>query len=105
MHLNLVADRAALLEIKPEQIEAHRSLVAQAYRLFGAHHYDHYDFLVALTERMGGIGLEHHRFSEDGVPPGYFTEWDKLAAGRDLLSHEFSHSWNGKYRRPAGLAT
>jgi predicted metalloprotease with PDZ domain len=105
VHLDLVADRAELLEIKPEQLQAHKNLIGQAYKLFGSHHYDHYDFLVAATERMGDIGLEHHRSSEDGVPPGYFTEWDKTAWVRDLLPHEFTHSWNGKFRRPADLWT
>ena len=103
--MNVVADRAELLEIKPEQLQVHRNLIGQAYKLFGAHHYDHYDFLVAATDRMGGVGLEHHRSSEDGVPPDYFTEWDKNAWTRDLLPHEFTHSWNGKYRRPADLWT
>src|SRR2546430_4745648 len=54
---------------------------------------------------MGGIGLEHHRSSEDGTVPTYFTEWDKNADARDLLPHEYTHSWNGKFRRPADLWT
>ena len=105
VHLNVVADRPELLEIKPEQLAAHRSLVAQAYKLYGAHHYDHYDLLLALTEHMGGIGLEHHRSSENGTIPAYFTEWDKNPDARDLLPHEYTHSWNGKFRRPADLWT
>jgi predicted metalloprotease with PDZ domain len=103
--LNIVADRAELLDTKPEQIEAHRNLVSQAYKLYGAHHYDHYDFLLALTDTMGGIGLEHHRSSENSTVPNYFTEWEKTADTRDLLPHEFTHSWNGKFRRPADLWT
>lgn len=105
VHLNIVADRADLLEIKPEQLEAHRALVQQAYKLYGSHHYDHYDFLLALSDHMGGIGLEHHRSSENGTVPTYFTEWDKNADARDLLPHEYTHSWNGKFRRPADLWT
>ena len=103
--LDIVADRSDELEFKPEQLEAHRNLVSQAYRLFGSHHYDHYDFLLSLSDTMGGQGLEHHRSSEDGTVPNYFTEWDKNADTRDLLSHEFTHSWNGKFRRPADLWT
>jgi predicted metalloprotease with PDZ domain len=105
VHLNVVADRADLLEVKPEQLEAHRALVQQAYKLYGSHHYDHYDILLALTDRMGGIGLEHHQSSENGTVPTYFTEWDKNADARDLLPHEYTHSWNGKFRRPADLWT
>ncbi|MFT4196999.1 MAG: peptidase M61 [Pseudoxanthomonas sp.] len=105
VHLNVFADTAKALEAKDAQIAAHRALVQQMYKLYGAHHYDHYDFLLALTDKLGGIGLEHHRSSENSSPPGYFTEWDKNWSGRDLLAHEFNHSWDGKFRRGADLAT
>jgi predicted metalloprotease with PDZ domain len=105
VHLDIVADDAKYLEIKPEQLKAHLALVQQMYKLYGAHHYNHYDFLLSLSDKMGGEGLEHHRSSEDGVGTGYFTEWDKNWGERDLLSHEFNHSWDGKYRRGADLAT
>ena len=101
--LDIVADRPESLEIKPEAITAHRALVQQAYKLFGARHYNHYDFLLSLSDRMGGIGLEHHRSSEDGSDPDYFTDWAKQAPNRDLLPHEYTHSWNGKFRRPFDL--
>jgi predicted metalloprotease with PDZ domain len=105
VRLNLVADSPELLEAKPEHIQIHKDLVQQAYKLYGSHHYDHYDFLVALSDKIGGIGLEHHRSSENRVVPKYFTEWDKSFVGRDLLSHEYTHSWNGKFRRGADLFT
>jgi predicted metalloprotease with PDZ domain len=105
VRLNIVADRPGQLEATPEQIGVHRTLVKQAYKLFGSHHYDHYDFLLALSDKMSGIGLEHQRSSENGVAPTYFTEWDKSAVGRDLLAHEFTHSWNGKFRRGEDLWT
>jgi predicted metalloprotease with PDZ domain len=105
VHLNIVADDAKDLEIKPAQEKAHVDLVTQARKLYGSQHYDHYDFLLALTDTLGGIGLEHHRSSENAAEPGYFTEWDKNAPGRDLLAHEYTHSWNGKFRRPADLTT
>ena len=105
VHMDLVADRQELLEMKPEQLAVHRALVKQAYALFGSHHYGHYDFLVALTDHLGGIGLEHHQSSEDGTVPDYFTEWNRNADERDLLAHEYTHSWNGKFRRPADLWT
>jgi predicted metalloprotease with PDZ domain len=105
VRLNVFADRPTLLEAKPEHVAAHRALVQQAYKLYGSHHYAHYDFLLALTDRMGGIGLEHHQSSENGTVPSYFTEWDKNSNERDLLPHEYTHSWNGKFRRPADLWT
>jgi predicted metalloprotease with PDZ domain len=103
--LDVIADKPELLEAKPEQIAAHKALVQQAYKVFGSHHYDHYDFLFSLSDRMGGEGLEHHQSSEDGTQPKYFTDWDKSPAGRDLLAHEYTHSWDGKFRRPADLWT
>jgi len=103
--LDVVADDAKDLESKPEQIRAHQALVEQARKLYGSQHYDHYDFLLALSDELGGIGLEHHRSSENSADPAYFTDWDKQAHERSLLPHEFTHSWNGKFRRPADLAT
>ena len=105
VHMSIVADDAKYLEIKPEQIKPFRNLVQQMYKMYGAHHYDHYDFLVSLSDKMSGNGLEHHRSSEDGTSADFFTEWKKNALARDLFSHEFNHSWNGKYRRGADLTT
>ncbi|MDB6163586.1 MAG: family peptidase [Xanthomonadaceae bacterium] len=105
VRLDVFADDPKQLEADAHQIAVHRNLVQQAYRLFASHHYDHYDFLFSLSDQMSGNGLEHHRSSEDGVGTGYFTEWDSHAADRDLLPHEFTHSWNGKFRRGADLAT
>lgn len=102
VHLDMVADRPENLVYKPEQLAAHEKLVRELYALFGSQHFDHYDLLLALSDGFGGIGLEHHRSSENQQDPGYFSEWDKYASDRDLLAHEFTHSWNGKFRRPAG---
>jgi predicted metalloprotease with PDZ domain len=103
--LNVIADKPEQLEAKPEQIALYRNLVAEARLAFGANHFDRYEFLLALTDRMGGIGLEHHRSSENQLEPTAFTEWDKWDWDRNLLPHEYAHSWSGKYRRPARLWT
>ena len=103
--LDVMADDPSLLETKPEQVQALRDLVVQADRLYGARHFDHYDLMLALTDRMGGIGLEHQRSSENGSVPKFFTDWEHTAPARNVLPHEFTHSWNGKYRRPADLWT
>ncbi len=100
--LNMVADDAKYLVPTPAQIEIHRKLVDQAVKLFGMVPYDHYDFLLALTDQLGSIGREHHRSSENAVNPEYFTDWNSGPGRRNLLAHEFSHTWIGKYRRPAG---
>jgi len=103
--LNVVGDSPSEVEIKPEQLAAHRKLVAEAVTLYGSRHFDHYEFLLAVSDNFGGIGLEHHRSSENGVDRGYFKAWDEQGAERSLLPHEMTHSWNGKYRRPADLWT
>ena len=113
VHLNVFADRPELLKAKDEKgtkdfdahLDLHRALIQQAYKLFGSRHYDHYDFLVTLSDNIPYAGLEHHRSSEDNTGPDYFTEWDKTLVGRDLLPHEYTHSWNGKFRRPKDLWT
>ena len=105
VRLDIVADTPASFDIKPEQIAAHRKLVQETYALFGARHFDHYDLLLALSDHFGDVGLEHHRSSENRRLPGYFVDWDREGPGRSLLPHEFTHSWNGKFRQPAGLAT
>ncbi len=104
--LNLMADRMDLLTIKPEQLELYRALVQQAYRLFGGHHYDHYNFLLQLSDDIGwDTTLEHQRSAEYGEPIADFTDWAKTAADRDVIAHEYVHSWDGKFRRPADLWT
>jgi predicted metalloprotease with PDZ domain len=105
VRLDVFADRPELLEGRPEVIAAHRSLVTQAYRLFGSHHYQHYDFLFILSGQIPFSGLEHHQSSEDNTHPLYFVDWDGTPYDRDLLAHEYTHSWNGKFRRPADLWT
>jgi predicted metalloprotease with PDZ domain len=105
VHLDLFADAPEDLEIKPEQLEWHKRLTAEADKLYGSHHYDHYDFLLLLSDKVGGVGLEHHQSSEDGRPANYFADWAAGVSGVDLLGHEYTHSWNGKFRRPADLWT
>jgi predicted metalloprotease with PDZ domain len=105
VHLNVFADAPRDLDASKEQIQAHRNLIVQMHRMYGTFHFNHYDFLLALSKKMSGIGLEHHRSSENGTAPGYFTEWKQQWVRRDLLAHEFNHSWDGKYRRPQRLWT
>ncbi len=104
VRLNVVADDPKYLETKDAHIAQHKALVVQALRLFGSEHYDHYDFLLSLSEQMAGNGLEHQRSSENGQELGYFKDWNAKDGSDDLLPHEMTHSWNGKYRRPADQA-
>jgi len=103
--LEVIADNESELAASEPIVALHRNLVTQAVKLLGAQHYDHYDFLFTISDNLGGSGLEHHRSSEDGVKRGYFTDWENAQSDRNLLPHEYVHSWNGKYRRGADLWT
>jgi predicted metalloprotease with PDZ domain len=103
--LDVFADSPKDLAITPEELKLHRNLVQQAQSLFDSHHYHHYDFLFSLSDTLGGMGLEHHQSSEDSTKANYFTDWPAGVYDRDLLAHEYTHSWNGKFRRPADLWT
>lgn len=105
VHMDLFGDSAKDLEFKPESMKPYRELVQQMYKMYGAHHYGHYTFLTSVSDKLGGIGLEHHQSSEDGVKADYFTDAKKNTFSRDLFAHEYNHSWDGKYRRGADLTT
>ncbi|MGH9608780.1 MAG: M61 family metallopeptidase [Bryobacteraceae bacterium] len=103
--LDVFGDKPSDLAISPKELQLHKNLVVQEQKLFHSHHYKHYDFLFTISEVVGGQGLEHHQSSEDGTYANYFTDWKAGVADRDLLAHEYTHSWNGKFRRPADLWT
>ena len=106
MHeIDIVADTTAALEMKPETLTGLKAIVGEAYALFGARHYRSYQFLVTLSDHGGSEGLEHHESSEDGVGEKAFSDELELLDFAELIGHEYAHSWNGKYRRPVGLAT
>lgn len=105
VRLNVFADEEKDLDVSSDALEKHKNLAVEAGKLFQSHHYDHYDFLLLLSIHVGRVGLEHHQSSENGMRPNYFTEWDKGNLRSDLLPHEYTHSWNGKFRRPADLWT
>ena len=102
--IDIAADSEAALEMNAATQAAYRRLVAESGALFGARHYRHYDFLLTLSDTVAHFGLEHHESSDDRVAERSLIDEDLRKANlNDLLSHEMVHSWNGKYRRPAGL--
>jgi len=103
--LHIAADSEAALQAKPEVLEAYRRLVAEALALFGARHYDEYHFLLALSDHVAQFGLEHPESSDNRIPERGLVDDDLRMLHADLLAHEMVHSWNAKYRRPAGLLT
>lgn len=103
--LNIGCDGEEGLNISEKQITAYQNLAAETSALFGAHHYNHYDFLYALSDHAAHFGLEHHESSDNRVAERTLIDSNLFKSSADLLSHEFVHSWNGKYRRPSGLAT
>lgn len=103
--LDIAADRPSSL-IMPPEMEVHfHNLVEQAFALFGVRHYRNYHFLVTLSDDVAHFGLEHHESSDDRTAANSLTDEAARNDFADLLPHEFVHSWNGKYRRPADLAT
>jgi predicted metalloprotease with PDZ domain len=103
--LNAVAESAAALEMTTADQGHFSNLVQEANTLFGAHHYRSYDFLLTLSDQVAHFGLEHHQSSDDRVPERMLIDENIRKGWAFLLPHEMVHSWNGKYRRPAGLAT
>ncbi len=103
--MDIAADSAAALDAPASVWDQYRSLVDQAQKLFGAHHYRDYHFLYTLSDHVAHFGLEHHESDDSRVDERSLVDDTsrKLAAG--LLPHEYVHSWNGKYRRPYDLAT
>jgi len=79
VRLNLFADRPESLVVQPAQLESHRNLVQQAYKLFGSHHFAHYDFLLSLSEEIPVRGLEHHQSSSNSDDPKYFGRLGQVA--------------------------
>ncbi|RRA50196.1 M61 family peptidase [Acidipila sp. EB88] len=103
--LDLAADGPEELQLRPQAQAAFDKLVRETGALYQSRHYGSYHFLVTLSDEVAHFGLEHHQSSDDRVPSDTFLSGDEALLQADLLPHEFTHSWNGKYRRPAGLAT
>lgn len=103
--MDLVADSESDLAMSPQDLAAYRKLVAETGALFGARHYRQYHFLYTLSDEVGEHGLEHHESNDSAAEERTLLDPDLRMLDASLLPHEFAHSWNGKYRRPAGLAT
>ena len=103
--MDIAADSAADLDAPQETWDHYKNLVEQAQKLFGAHHYRDYHFLYTLSDHVAHFGLEHHESDDSRVDERTLVDsrWHKISAS--LLPHEYVHSWNGKFRRPADLAT
>ncbi|HXK07099.1 MAG TPA: M61 family peptidase [Verrucomicrobiae bacterium] len=102
-YLHVAADSDRALEAPNEVVEHFRSLVKETGALFGARHYRSYHFLYTLSDHVAHFGLEHHESSDDRTAERSLIDPDILRSTGYLLPHEMAHSWNGKYRRPAGL--
>jgi len=104
-YIDVFGDSPEVAEIRPAVLEHWNRLIHEAWAMYGAPHYRSYHFLLALRGQFGGGGLEHHESSDNSMPERALTTDDGEMTEAGLLPHEFTHSWNGKYRRPAGLAT
>ena len=103
--MDMVADADADLAMSASDEAAYRKLVAETGALFGGRHYRQYHFLLTVSDQVGGHGLEHHESNDSVFSERALLDPDLHMLFGDLVPHEFTHSWNGKYRRPAGLAT
>ncbi|HVB36301.1 MAG TPA: hypothetical protein VND42_03590 [Candidatus Acidoferrales bacterium] len=103
--IDMAADGPEALEMPAETQESYKRLVAETGALFGSRHYRDYHFLLTLSDNVAHFGLEHHESSDDRVDERTMISPALRITNADLLPHEFTHSWNGKFRRPAGLAT
>lgn len=104
-YLHIAADSERAAQITPDEVKHLQNLVKETGALFGARHYRAYHFLLTLSDHVAHFGLEHHESSDDRTLERTLIDDNLRRADADLLSHEMTHSWNGKYRRPAGLAT
>ncbi len=104
-YLDIAADQPQAIAVTPRLRQAAENLVVQTGRLFGARHYRDYHFLFSLSNYVPFSGLEHHESDDSRVPLKTLTGPRALAIAGSILSHEFVHSWNGKFRRPRSLST
>jgi len=102
-YIDVVSDEPSDSNLRPAMLAEVSNLVREADALYGSHHYNVYHFLLTLSDVAGGEGLEHGQSSDNGVGEKGFSDPSHQLPESDLLSHEFTHSWNGKYRRPVGL--
>jgi len=102
-YIDVASDFPQDSNLKPELLDRISNLVREAGAAYASHHYDEYHFLLTLSDVAGGEGLEHGQSSDNGVEEKGFAMPSLELGNADLLSHEFTHSWNGKYRRPVGL--
>jgi predicted metalloprotease with PDZ domain len=103
--LDVAGDAAEDVDLKPEYLAAVNQLVRETGPLYQSRHYETYHFLLSLSDVIRAEGLEHHQSSDNGIEKKGITDPNLAMLNAELLPHEFTHSWNGKYRRPAGLAT
>jgi predicted metalloprotease with PDZ domain len=104
-YLHVAGDSERSIELADDLIEHYKNLVLETGALFGSRHYRSYHFLLTLSDHVASFGLEHHESSDDRIGERGMIDDVTRKVNADLLPHEFTHSWNGKYRRPAGLAT
>jgi predicted metalloprotease with PDZ domain len=103
--MDIAADSAAALMPPQEVWDHYKNLVEQTNKLFGAHHYRDYHFLLSLSDHVAHFGLEHHESDDSRIEERGLVDEATRKSSATLLPHEYVHSWNGKYRRPADLTT
>jgi predicted metalloprotease with PDZ domain len=105
VQLDAFADHPQDLDIPTSLLAAYRRVPGETFALYGSRHFEDYHALLTLSDAIGFEGIEHHQSSDNRASDDFLTDPQQSLSGGDLVTHEFSHSWNGKYRRPADLTT
>ncbi len=105
VQLDAFADYPQNLDVPARLLQAYRRVPGEAFAMYGSRHFEDYHALLTLSDTIEFQGIEHHQSSDDRAPADFLTNPEDSLPDLDLVTHEFSHSWNGKYRRPADLTT
>jgi predicted metalloprotease with PDZ domain len=102
---DIFADKPQDLEISDKTLDGYKRMAPEALAAYGARHWQHYHALLTLSDAVGFEGIEHHQSSDNRAPDDFLSNDQEQVDAGSLVTHEFSHSWNGKYRRPDDLTT
>lgn len=97
--------QAAIDKVDDEHaIDIFAKLIDQDRAMFGFRHWQKMHILVSESDARPYDGLEHEDSPYNAIEDAGLSKKSVLKKmGFPLLAHEQSHSWCGKYRRPAEL--
>ncbi len=102
-YIDIFADHPEDLKLPASELAAYKRMTPEGMAFYGGRHWNVYHSELTLSDLIPPQGIEHHQSSDDRYDDTFMTNHAEQLALGDLLTHEFSHSWNGKYRRPFDL--